>query len=292
MSPEPDLASLRAEIDRIDDRILDLLVERFAVVARIASAKAVSERPGLALRPAREAAILRRLAVRAHGRVPLDTLVRTWRELLAASIRLQTPLSLAVWAPAGREWVWDLARDQFGSVTPAERAADPQRALAKVVAGEAQIAVLPLPEAQEDWWSALLAPPAEKLSAIARLPFLAQGTCFEALAFAALASEPSGDDRTLLVLETKSTSRAGLLAALNQAGLAPRALASLEDEDRTRHLIEIAGHRVRGEVPLEIFPPLVRAQLRCAVVLGAYPRPLSAKDEQERASFPLALASE
>ncbi|MCX7630776.1 MAG: chorismate mutase [Geminicoccaceae bacterium] len=292
MPAEPDLAPFRAEIDRIDDRILDLLVERFAVVARIAAAKA-GQRASLALRPAREAAILRRLVARADGRIPTGTLVRTWRELLAASTRLQTPLALAVWAPAGRERVWDLARDQFGSATPAERATDPRRALRRVASGEAQIAVLPLPEEGEDWWTDLLEPPGDALCAIGRLPFVAEGGC-EALAFAALDPEPSGDDRSLFVLETEGAiSRAGLLLALEQARLFPRPLASLARDGRTRHLVELSGWFARGEQRLEARVPALRGQLLRALAIGAYPSPLSGEGAGAGAQMPpFALASE
>ncbi|MCX8102239.1 MAG: chorismate mutase [Geminicoccaceae bacterium] len=274
MPSESDLSSLRAEIDRIDDAILDLLIERLAVVARIAAAKGDRAEGRLALRPAREAAILRRLLARAAGRFPAATLVRMWRELLAATVAQQTPLTLAVWAPPGRERVWDLARDQFGASTPAVRCEDPRRLLQAVAAGAAAIAVLPSPLPGEDWWLELLEPAAANLAPIARLPFVA-GAGPEALAFAALEPEPSGEDRALLVLEPAAPGEeAALVAALAEAALSPRRLACATHRGRHLELVEIAGFRPRGDGFLAAAPPAVRRRLRAATVLGAYPRPL------------------
>ena len=61
-SPEESpLAALRDEIDEIDDTIHDLLMRRMALANRISETKRARGATGALLRPAREAAILRRL---------------------------------------------------------------------------------------------------------------------------------------------------------------------------------------------------------------------------------------
>ena len=95
-SVEPPLEDLRREIDRIDRAIVDLLIERTDVVRAIGEVKGDRADGRLAMRPAREAAILRRLVAQAGDRFPRRVLVRMWRELLAATTRQQTPVSLAV----------------------------------------------------------------------------------------------------------------------------------------------------------------------------------------------------
>ncbi len=276
MPPETDLASLRAEIDRIDDRLVDLLVERVAVVGRIAAAKGDRERGGLALRPAREAVILRRLVARAGGRLPATTLVRMWRELLATTTRLQTPLSIAVWAPPEAAGVWDVARDQYGSTTPAERAPSAVAALDRVSEGAARIAVLPMPEEDRDWWPALLEPARRRLAVIARLPFV-EGSGPAALALAPLEPEPSQDDLSLLVLEAEPEVDRTLLAEpLGRAGLEPSWRALARTDGRVLHLVEVRGfHGLHEPFPTALFGAL-GGRLRRATVLGAYPRPIAA----------------
>ncbi len=74
------LPALRAELDRIDDAIQDLLIRRAGVVEHVAR----SGKPA-AFRPGREASIIRRLLHRHQGSLPSVALVRIWRELLAGT---------------------------------------------------------------------------------------------------------------------------------------------------------------------------------------------------------------
>ncbi len=44
-----------------------------------------------------------------------------WREMLAATVRLETRFAVAVFAPSDAQGFWDLARDHYGSLTPMSR---------------------------------------------------------------------------------------------------------------------------------------------------------------------------
>ena len=69
-------------------------MDRARVVENVArSGKAAAFRPG------REAAILRRLLARHTGKLPPQTLVRMWREMLAGTTAMQTPVTVAVFDP-------------------------------------------------------------------------------------------------------------------------------------------------------------------------------------------------
>ena len=223
----PPLDNLRAEIDKIDQQILDLLIERSAVVRRIGDVKGDRLDGRSALRPAREAQILRRLAERARGRFPTAVLVRMWRELLAAHTRLQAPLSVAVFArQEDAQRIWDLARDHFGSATPMIQVDRPIQALRALGDGSATVAVLPLPGDDESWWVALMSDQDPRLRVFARLPFVtgsaADGDEVSAFAIGELDVEASGDDLTLLAIEAEpSLSRGRLRDLLVAAGLEP-----------------------------------------------------------------------
>src|SRR3954468_2118986 len=94
----PDLEMLRRRIDEIDDRLQDLLIERTEIVSRVADSKRNSG--GVAPhQPAREAEILRRLVAQQRGGTPPASLVRIWRELLAATTRMQGAFTVAVYVP-------------------------------------------------------------------------------------------------------------------------------------------------------------------------------------------------
>ncbi|MFC7690305.1 chorismate mutase [Paeniroseomonas aquatica] len=169
--PSDPLAQARAEIDALDDALHDLVMRRAAVVARLAASRAKAGSPS-PLRPGREAMILRRLLARHAGPLPPVALVRLWRELLASSSAQQGGFTVAVHGRGPER----LAREHFGSLTPLEILPSAARALAAVAGGEAQVAVLPLPEEGEApeaaWWLGLDSP---RLQVIARLPFLAAG---------------------------------------------------------------------------------------------------------------------
>src|SRR5690349_17316000 len=109
----PSLDDLRRRIDEIDDGLHDLLIKRAEIVEAVAARKQLDSAP--ALRPGREAKILRCLLGRHSGHFPTAALVRMWRELFAASLGLQTNFAVAVYVGQGGNGYWDLARDHFGS---------------------------------------------------------------------------------------------------------------------------------------------------------------------------------
>jgi chorismate mutase len=208
MEPALDLSDLRAELDRIDDALHDLIMRRAAVVSQVAARKAQAGAPNN-LRPGREAAILRRLRTRHHGDLAPATLVRLWRELFAGALAQQGPFAVAV--TPGLEPV---AREQFGALTPLHVCASAAEALAAVRRNAADIAVLPLPADGESnpWWPDLASAP--RLFIVARLPFWAprpHGACLtQAFAVAAAPPDPSGDDRSLILAPVSVCARLGL----------------------------------------------------------------------------------
>src|SRR5271166_4929030 len=142
MSATPsDLKGLRRRLDEIDDKLQDLLIDRAGIVALVAASKKDENRP--AFQPAREAEIVRRLVERHRGAFPVATLIRMWREMLAATVRLQSPFSVAVFAPADRQGFWDLARDHYGSITPMSAYDTSGQVIRAVASGETLVGVLP-----------------------------------------------------------------------------------------------------------------------------------------------------
>lgn len=219
------LATLRAELDRIDDALHDLLMQRAGVVEQVAKAGKRG-----ALRPGREAAIIRRLLARHRGSLPAQTLVRIWRELLAGTTAMQGGFSVAVCAVDGDSSYVQAAREHFGALTPLRVHRSPAHAIGEVSAGTASVAVLPLPsetEAPRDaWWTALLHKDEPRIHVIGRLPFWAPrpegAPGVQALVIAAVAPDASGADRSLLGLELPlEVSRARLNSALVAGGFEP-----------------------------------------------------------------------
>ena len=136
---KPTLDALRAEIDAIDDQLHRLIMQRAQVALSIGALKNSHGPEAGFMRPSREARLLRRLAAKEDGPLPKAVVIRLWREIIAGVLRLQGPFSLAVYAPEGANGYWDLARDHFGSLTPATAHDSPQQVLNAVTAGRASV---------------------------------------------------------------------------------------------------------------------------------------------------------
>jgi chorismate mutase len=264
-----EIAALRAEIDAIDDAMHDLLMQRSAVVGRLAGSRAKGS--GSPLRPGREAAVLRRLLARHAGPLARDRVVRIWREIFMASTAIQGGFSVAAYAPSGQMEEAGLAREHFGPITPMRIHPTAARALAAVSDGEASVAVLPLPAegeaAETAWWARLDVP---RLQVVARLPFLGGGDGVGALVVAPVPPDPSGEDRTLMLFEAETrASRASAFQTLADAGLPIASLLLARAGEATLALVEIEGFLESDDARLATLPWTRRT------ILGAYAAPVA-----------------
>jgi chorismate mutase / prephenate dehydratase len=273
------LDALRREIDRIDDEIHDDLMRRAAVVDEIRHSKGADA--GSYLRPGREAAILRRLLARHSGNLPKASLVRIWREVMAAVAQLQGPFGVAVFAPADYPGYWDLARDHFGSATPMTRYASVDHVIRAAGEDRNTIAVLPYPhEASADpWWRFLASEDEGALRVVARLPFFpvpGRGDNISALAVARMDAEETGRDRTLFAVETANeVSRSHFNSALKTAGFDPRFVGEwTRVEKGFLHIVEIAGFVAPSDPRFERLREWQEGAITSIIPVGGYAEPL------------------
>ena len=97
MPKKQTLEQLRASIDTIDDRILDLLNERASLVLQVGKVKAAERRDFYV--PNREREIYERLAGKNSGPFPSDGLKSVFREIISASLSLEAPMKVAFLGP-------------------------------------------------------------------------------------------------------------------------------------------------------------------------------------------------
>jgi chorismate mutase len=273
-----DLKGLRRRLDEIDDKLQDLLMDRAQIVSLVAASKKDGNQP--AFQPAREAQIIRRLVGRHRGALPVATLVRMWREMLAATVRLQSPFSVAVFAPADRPGFWDLARDHYGSNTPMSAYDTVDQVIRAVADGTGSVGVLPLPQAGEPdpWWPRLLSTADDGPRVAARLPFGARGsarTATDALAIGCGGQQESGLDRTLLGAECSAAiGRPRISELLSTVGLVCTFLAC-SDSSKAVYLLEVEGVVPISDRRLDAFRSELGAALDRLLPLGGYAVPLS-----------------
>ncbi len=281
---EQELAALRREVDRLDEAIHDLLMQRTEVVLRIGAAKR-DDAPGpfVATRPGREAEIVRHLLARHKGAFPAEVLVRLWREMIGSLMRVQGSFAVAVYVPEGGTGYLEAARDHYGAYTDMVSYQVTGRVLKAVAEGLAGVAVLPLPgeTAGELWWPALIGDAKPRMQVIARLPFAGpgagRGDGLEAFAVAPVAPEPTGDDRSLLAVETvSSVSRTQISTKLVNAGLTQTAywdMRSFAPEARV-HLVEVEGFVTDADPRVMQLAHGNDETVRDVRCIGAYATPL------------------
>jgi len=198
------LAELRKEIDRIDDTVHDLLMERALVVEEVRAAKGAE---GIKLRPGREAEVLRRLIARHTGPFPKGALVRIWREVMSAYLKLQGHLAMAIYMPEPGAANWDLARDQYGSQTPMTAHASVRGVISSVQTGEAAIGVLPVPMITDSdpWWRHIYSQAENTPHILSRLPVAqtekVRGTYEEALIIGLPSDDHTDNEKYYTVIE-------------------------------------------------------------------------------------------
>lgn len=271
------LPALRAELDRLDDLILDLLMKRASVVERVAATK----RGAGPLRPGREAAILRRLLSQHHGALPRSAIIRIWREIFASSIAQQHNVQVAVCDPAMDGRFQAAAREHLGALTPMRVYRSPAQAIGEVVDGRASAAILPLPgEGAGDggtgpgWWPGLLQQNTKgRIHVVGRLPFWnlrPEGApSVQALIVANTPADPSGDDISLLALEMESQVSLGSLSnAVAGAGFRKRSILVNRRAGApvAQFLLEIEGFVTPDDPRLTLIAGLQAP----ALIVGAY----------------------
>src|SRR3954463_6794400 len=113
----PSLGELRNEIDRIDEAMHRLLMERGEIINRLIATKKTQE-SGSAFRPAREADMMRRLVQRHKGILPLDTAESIWRVIISTFTYVQAPFSVHADLSPGHAPVRDSTRFHSGFTVP------------------------------------------------------------------------------------------------------------------------------------------------------------------------------
>ncbi|MBF0159264.1 MAG: prephenate dehydratase [Magnetococcales bacterium] len=156
--PDPDLSQqqrlneLRHQIDAIDNRIHDLLVERADLVVQVGQVKGRQRGDAsgdvLFYRPEREARIHRRLAARHHGALPVEALHRIYREIISACLSLEKRLNVVYLGPEATA-THEAALKHFGSSAAMSSVASIDDIFHDVEVGRADFGVVPVENAIE-----------------------------------------------------------------------------------------------------------------------------------------------
>lgn len=169
--PEPSLSELRREIDRIDEAVHRLIMERGEIIDRLIAVKTTAA-SGSAFRPGREAAMMRALAGRHRGLLPLDTVEGIWRVIIATFTYVQAPFSVHADISGGDVPMRESSRFHFGFTVPYRPLPSALAVIEAVAASRGDLGVFRLDQGASAgaWWRELTGPRRPKI--IARLPFI------------------------------------------------------------------------------------------------------------------------
>ena len=155
-----ELDTLRAEIDRLDQELVERIHARSKVAMAIGEVKKRYSDSPVFLRPGREASMLRRAAEK-HGDhpFPASSLLRIWREIIPAVTSLEGNLSLAI-----EEDEAAVAREhaQVHYAISLERRHFPDRdaVAAAVLSGEFTLGIIRADINDPAWWQRVTTPDA------------------------------------------------------------------------------------------------------------------------------------
>jgi chorismate mutase/prephenate dehydratase len=135
------LASVRQEIDRVDDEIVKLLNRRARISRRVGKLKAGEEET--VFKPQREKALTERLLKQNAGPLPDEHLRAIYTEILSSSRSLQRPEVIAYLGPEGT-FSYFAGLSALGRSGRYEPKADLEKVFAAVDSGEAKLGVIPL----------------------------------------------------------------------------------------------------------------------------------------------------
>lgn len=286
MAMTTSLESLRKKIDKLDDEIHKLLMQRGELIQDITEAKKGLNKP--IVHPAREAMMIRRLLGNHKGILPQATIINIWRELVGAVSMMQRGLTGFVSTRKDHAECWDMAKSYCGNVIPMSKCSEPSAALASVRDTPDSIAVLPWPNDQDahPWWGHLIDQERPKallpIQIVAALPFgspHAYNTLEKrALVIGRMEYNPSGDDHSFIGLTANAPlSRAKIIELLKEQGLETAFITSQPDQHAAHHyyIAEVKAYLTEEDKAFAAFNAKLSEleETTPAKILGGYPVP-------------------
>lgn len=283
-APREELGDLRQKIDAIDEKIINLLIQRTLLVEEVGRRKANANTTSSFIRPGREASMVRNLVQKIEGHFPKEAVVAIWRQIISASLSVEHAMPLAAYRDKENEECYWLAREYFGSFLPLTTFDDMEQVVHQVASGKVAVGVIPYASifsGDAAWWTDFegLMASTDSPRIFACIPFLnnQQNPQIQAVAIAKVMPEPTGDDTSLLAVSvTGNVSQEHLAVALNTCGLAlGNNFWHQEMPDNTRgFLFEVHGFITTESQPIKEFCEEFAANDIKINILGTYANPI------------------
>lgn len=284
MENNSELGAFRRKIDDLDDKIIQLMLERIEIVKKVGDHKRKTGSPECPIRPGREAEMVRRImACFKPTDFPAGAGAAIWRIIIGASTGIESELKLSVFTPERDNDLYWLAREYFGPTAPILKQPQINRVIGDVMDNKASVGIVPFLRSSDTtpWWTNLMQAGDGTPKIFAHVPFVytdVPGKAIpSALAIAKLVPEPSGDDMSLVVIEADhNVSQHKLQTAFTAEKMEASwiNIASLSPSSR-HHLLELKGFVTAEHEGLKaVLATLGNSVLRVSF-LGAYAAPMT-----------------
>ena len=215
-APDPELSKLRVAIDGVDRKLLALLSTRGHLVERVGRRK---KKLGLAFhRPEREREVLARLVSANDGPYPDEAIEAIYREVMSASLALESPLTIAV----GDDDAQVAARRRFGAAARLRRESAAAEVVDAVARGWAVYGVVTVEDSKLGFRGPALDAIADSETIVSgEILVTKDGVTARSLVVGGDAPAPTGDDQTsaLLIPRDEPGAVARMLAAFGKRGV-------------------------------------------------------------------------
>jgi len=279
------LADLRAQLDRIDAALHDLLRDRVDIIHQVRKLKGKQH---IYVRPGREAQMLRVLMGRPQGNLPEGFVIRLWREIIGGFTLIEGAMKVGVYAPEKGPDLWDHARDFYGAFTPLVEMPTASSVIKALQAGKITIGVVPppAPNEKDSWWPLLAGDKKNVLTVFSSLPFEmvkpgrsnARNALPMGLVVGKLYPELTGDDHSFLALQCVHVPEAEMRRLLGKAGYKVRQMLAQPmgrgTSAPTAYLLETEGYVGRSDTRLARIRAMLGSRLQYLAPLGGYAVPM------------------
>jgi chorismate mutase/prephenate dehydratase len=266
-----ELNKFRAQIDAIDDKIIDLLKQRLEIVKKVGAYKARTSATGSFIRAGREALMLRDLTAKIEGKFPAAAIATIWRMIISTSLCYEQKMSIAAYVSDNDQSCFWHAREYYGTFVPISTHKSTDEVIKDVVNSPSAIGILPLLDnSGSPWW---IRPGNEKNNVyiFARIPFIEENNLFAkpVIAIANVMPEPTDDDISVIAVHTKSP-----LDEIQNAFAAHKLNANIiTTKNGTDYLIEIDKFLAIGDKKLATINHAL-AEGSFIRLMGAYAAPM------------------
>lgn len=281
-----ELKQFRDAIDAMDNRIIQILKDRAAIVQQVGEMKRSRGAPACFIRAGREAEMVRRIYKTFSGHpFAAASAAAIWRLVIGASTNIESPMRISVRADDTDDKLYWMAREYFGPCVTIIRQPNVNRVVGDVVDGKAEVGLLPpvQDETHGNWWQTLSQQEKHHAPRVfAHVPFVASKSESQrrtSFAIAKIEPEATDEDITLLTVHTSDISIQRLITAFATAGFKASRIHSHNDPHGTvLHLLEVQGFVAHDEPKLKSIWNMLGEGLHGWHWVGAYATPILTRE--------------